>query len=100
MKNASGQALFTKKKAHEARVHAFEQGLLPLEALRDDDIFEIQHHHLLQCLERATVSYRRLQHKHPISSATDDKTTNEMCCEESLTILLSYRFLRPTQGVL
>ena len=35
-------------------MQAFEQGLLPLEALKDDDIFEIQHHHLLQCLERAT----------------------------------------------
>lgn len=57
VKNASGQALFSKKKAHEARVQAFEQGLLPLDALKDEDIFEIQHHHLLQCLERATVSY-------------------------------------------
>lgn len=47
--------MFSKKKAHEMRVQAFEQGLLPLEELRDEDIFEIQHHHLLQCLERATV---------------------------------------------
>ncbi|VDD91307.1 unnamed protein product [Enterobius vermicularis] len=54
VKNASGQAMFSKKKAHEMRVQAFEQGLLPLEELRDEDIFEIQHHHLLQCLERAT----------------------------------------------
>uniref|UniRef100_A0A914XPD8 BTB domain-containing protein n=1 Tax=Plectus sambesii TaxID=2011161 RepID=A0A914XPD8_9BILA len=54
VKQCSGQALFSKKKAHEARVQAFEQGLLPLDALKDEDIFEIQHHHLLQCLERAT----------------------------------------------
>ncbi|CAD5219210.1 unnamed protein product [Bursaphelenchus okinawaensis] len=54
VKNASGQALFSKKKAHEARMQAFEQGTLPIEALKDEDIFEIQHHHLLQCLERAT----------------------------------------------
>ncbi|CAD5226564.1 unnamed protein product [Bursaphelenchus xylophilus] len=54
VKNASGQALFSKKKAHESRMQAFEQGALPLEALKDEDIFEIQHHHLLQCLERAT----------------------------------------------
>ncbi|KAK6042490.1 hypothetical protein COOONC_20006 [Cooperia oncophora] len=33
---------------------AFEQGLLSFDALRDEDIFEIQHHHLLQCLEKAT----------------------------------------------
>ncbi|KAK6016623.1 hypothetical protein OSTOST_17892, partial [Ostertagia ostertagi] len=55
VKNASGQALFNKKKAHEARMKAFEQGLLSFDALRDEDIFEIQHHHLLQCLEKATV---------------------------------------------
>ncbi|PIO66718.1 K+ channel tetramerization domain protein, partial [Teladorsagia circumcincta] len=54
VKNASGQALFNKKKAHEARMKAFEQGLLSFDALRDEDIFEIQHHHLLQCLEKAT----------------------------------------------
>lgn len=57
VKQCSGQALFTKKKAHEARVQAFEQGILPLDALKDEDIFEIQHHHLLQCLERATVTF-------------------------------------------
>lgn len=56
VKNASGQALFAKKKAHEQRMQAFEQGLLNVEALKDEDIFEIQHHHLLQCLEKATVS--------------------------------------------
>lgn len=55
VKNASGQALFSKKKAHEARVEAFEKGVLSFEALKEEDIFEIQHHHLLQCLERATV---------------------------------------------
>ncbi|KAI1717418.1 ion transport protein domain-containing protein [Ditylenchus destructor] len=54
VKNASGQALYSKKKAHESRMHAFEQGLLSLDSLKDEDIFEIQHHHLLQCLERAT----------------------------------------------
>ncbi|CAI5448501.1 unnamed protein product [Caenorhabditis angaria] len=54
VKNASGQALFNKKKAHEARMQAFEQGQLSFDALRDEDIFEIQHHHLLQCLEKAT----------------------------------------------
>ncbi|VDK42136.1 unnamed protein product [Anisakis simplex] len=54
VKNASGQALFSKKKAHEARMQAFEEGLIGLNALKDEDIFQIQHHHLLQCLERAT----------------------------------------------
>ncbi|VDM08388.1 unnamed protein product [Wuchereria bancrofti] len=54
VKNASGKALFSKKKAHEARMQAFEQGLLSFDSLKDDDIFEIQHRHLLQCLEKAT----------------------------------------------
>ncbi|KAI6207042.1 hypothetical protein M3Y94_00984600 [Aphelenchoides besseyi] len=54
VKNASGQALYSKKKAHEQRMQQFEQGLLSIDSLKDEDIFEIQHHHLLQCLERAT----------------------------------------------
>uniref|UniRef100_A0A183DPD2 DUF3399 domain-containing protein n=1 Tax=Gongylonema pulchrum TaxID=637853 RepID=A0A183DPD2_9BILA len=54
VKNASGQALYSKKKAHEARMQAFEQGLLSFDSLKDEDIFEIQHRHLLQCLEKAT----------------------------------------------
>ncbi|KAI6176101.1 BTB domain-containing protein [Aphelenchoides bicaudatus] len=54
VKNASGQALYSKKKAHEQRMQAFEQGLLSIDALKDEDIFEIQHHHLLKCLEMAT----------------------------------------------
>lgn len=54
VKNASGQALYSKKKAHEQRMQAFEQGLLSIDALKDEDIFEIQHHHLLKCLETAT----------------------------------------------
>lgn len=54
VKNASGQAMFSRKRAHEMRMQAFEQGLIPLEDLRDEDIFEIEHHHLLQCLETAT----------------------------------------------
>src|SRR4051812_7602630 len=40
VKNASGQALFSKKKAHESRMHAFEQGLLSLDALKDEDVSE------------------------------------------------------------
>lgn len=55
VKNASGQALTAKKRAHESRMRDFEQGLLDAEALKDEDIFELQHHHLLMCLEKATV---------------------------------------------
>jgi potassium voltage-gated channel Shal-related subfamily D member 2 len=55
VKNASGQALSTKRKAHEQRMRDFEMGLLGPEQLKDEDIFELQHHHLLMCLEKATV---------------------------------------------
>jgi potassium voltage-gated channel Shal-related subfamily D member 2 len=55
VKNASGQALSTKRKAHEQRMRDFEMGLLGSEQLKDEDLFELQHHHLLMCLERATV---------------------------------------------
>ena len=54
VKNASGQALSTKRKAHEQRMRDFEMGLLGSEQLKDEDLFELQHHHLLMCLERAT----------------------------------------------
>ncbi|VDN60763.1 unnamed protein product [Dracunculus medinensis] len=55
VKSASGQAMYAKKKAHEARMRAFEEGLLSSDDLKEEDIFEIQHQHLLQCLEKATV---------------------------------------------
>uniref|UniRef100_A0A1I7VJD0 DUF3399 domain-containing protein n=2 Tax=Loa loa TaxID=7209 RepID=A0A1I7VJD0_LOALO len=79
VKNASGKALYSKKKAHEARMQAFEQGLLSFDSLKDDDIFEIQHRHLLQCLEKATerelierdiVSSDNLRTTPPISPST------------------------------
>ncbi|KAH7698846.1 Protein SHL-1, partial [Aphelenchoides avenae] len=54
VKNASVQALFLKKKAHEARMEAFEHGLIGKDALQDEDIFELQHRHLLRCLESVT----------------------------------------------
>lgn len=53
-KATSGAAFVSKKKACEARIAAQEAGekVEPYE-----DIFEVQHHHLLRCLERATVSH-------------------------------------------
>ncbi|EFO13422.1 hypothetical protein LOAG_15107 [Loa loa] len=60
-------------------MQAFEQGLLSFDSLKDDDIFEIQHRHLLQCLEKATerelierdiVSSDNLRTTPPISPST------------------------------
>ena len=45
-----------KKKAAEARLAAQESGMDMDEYGREEDIFEMQHHHLLRCLEKTTVS--------------------------------------------
>lgn len=50
-KATSGAAFLSKKKETEARLAAqsLEDGVTL------EDLFELQHHHLLQCLERTTV---------------------------------------------
>ena len=57
-KATSGAAFLTKKKETEARLQAAHTALEEGEPSTSagDDIFELQHHHLLQCLERTTVS--------------------------------------------
>lgn len=67
-KATSGAAFLSKKKETEARLLAAEQeqqnggddgeggaGTGHASTSHGDDIFELQHHHLLQCLERTTV---------------------------------------------
>ena len=56
-KASSGAAFVSKKKAAEARLAAQESGVELDDAGRDEDIFELQHHHLLRCLERTTVRF-------------------------------------------
>lgn len=55
-KASSGAAFVSKKKAAEARLAAQESGLQLEEYCKEEDIFELQHHHLLRCLEKTTVS--------------------------------------------
>lgn len=55
-KASSGAAFVNKKKAAEARWAAQESGIELDDNIRDEDIFELQHHHLLRCLEKTTVS--------------------------------------------
>lgn len=55
-KAGAGIAFANKKKAAEARLAAQESGIELDENYNDDDIFELQHHHLLRCLEKTTVS--------------------------------------------
>ncbi|XP_018789338.1 PREDICTED: potassium voltage-gated channel protein Shal isoform X3 [Bactrocera latifrons] len=53
-KASSGAAFVSKKKAAEARWAAQESGIELDDNYRDEDIFELQHHHLLRCLEKTT----------------------------------------------
>ncbi|XP_063700932.1 potassium voltage-gated channel protein Shal [Culicoides brevitarsis] len=53
-KAGAGIAFANKKKAAEARLAAQESGIELDENYNDDDIFELQHHHLLRCLEKTT----------------------------------------------
>ncbi|XP_064087797.1 potassium voltage-gated channel protein Shal-like isoform X2 [Macrobrachium nipponense] len=53
-KASSGAAFVSKKKAAEARLAAQESGLEMDEFTKEEDIFELQHHHLLRCLEKTT----------------------------------------------
>lgn len=57
-KASSGAAFVSKKKAAEARWAAQESGIELDDNYRDEDIFELQHHHLLRCLEKTTVRIR------------------------------------------
>lgn len=54
-KASSSAAFACKKRLAETRLLRHQQGL-DSEDLSDEDIFEMQHHHLLKCLEKATVS--------------------------------------------
>lgn len=54
-KASSGAAFAIKKKAAEARLAAQESGIELDDNYRDEDILELQHHHLLKCLEKTTV---------------------------------------------
>ncbi|CAG2055620.1 unnamed protein product, partial [Timema podura] len=54
-KASSGAAFVSKKKAAEARLAAQESGLEMDDTYHQEDIFELQHHHLLRCLEKTTV---------------------------------------------
>ncbi|XP_014277490.1 potassium voltage-gated channel protein Shal isoform X1 [Halyomorpha halys] len=53
-KASSGAAFVSKKKAAEARLAAQESGLEIDDNYKEEDIFELQHHHLLRCLEKTT----------------------------------------------
>lgn len=53
-KNASGAAFLNSKKRAEEMLLAQESGLNVQDAYSDQDIFNMQHHHLLNCLEMTT----------------------------------------------
>ena len=55
-KATSGAAFVSKKKAAEAKMAARAAGVSVDGDNGKEDIFEMQHHHLLRCLEKTTVS--------------------------------------------
>merc|ERR1711899_435675 len=52
-KATSGAAFVSKKKAAEAKMAAKAAGM-PIDDNYKEDVFELQHHHLLRCLEKTT----------------------------------------------
>ena len=56
-KATSGAAFVSKKKAAEAKMAAKAAGM-PVDDNFKEDVFELQHHHLLRCLEKTTVRRR------------------------------------------
>ncbi|PBC29201.1 Potassium voltage-gated channel protein Shal [Apis cerana cerana] len=66
-KASSGAAFVSKKKAAEARLAAQESGLQLDDNYKEEDIFELQHHHLLRCLEKTTPAQ---SHYQPVDPTT------------------------------
>lgn len=62
-KNASGAAFLNSKKRAEEIALAQESGMNINEVYQDQDKFNMQHHHLLNCLENTTVSTRIINAK-------------------------------------
>ena len=62
-KATSGAAFVAKKRAAEARLAAQEAGV-HLEDDVNENIFELQHHHLLRCLEKTTVGAKETDQKY------------------------------------
>lgn len=54
-KASSSAAFANKKKLAESKMLRHEQNGFDSEDFSDEDIFELQHHHLLKCLEKTTV---------------------------------------------
>lgn len=75
-KATSGAAFVNKKKATEARLAAVEKGMIDPADQGSEDIFELQHHHLLRCLEKTTdreFVELELQFNAAAKDATDEK---------------------------
>ena len=76
-KATSGAAFVNKKKATEARLAAVEKGMIDPADQGAEDIFELQHHHLLRCLEKTTdreFVELELQFNSTAKAATEEKT--------------------------
>jgi len=59
VKKSSLNAFLANRRKYEARVQRLRttQGDEDADSFSSEDVFELQHHHLLACLERTTVRY-------------------------------------------
>lgn len=57
-KGSTNAAFANRKKAAETRLLQKQQAGVDADDYSDEDIFELQHHHLLKCLESTTVCFR------------------------------------------
>jgi potassium voltage-gated channel Shal-related subfamily D protein len=77
-KATSGAAFVNKKKATEERLLAVEKGIVDPSDQLSEDIFELQHHHLLRCLEKTTdreFIELELQFNANAKAASEEKST-------------------------
>lgn len=77
-KATSGAAFVNKKKSTEERLLAIEKGTIDPADQGSEDIFELQHHHLLRCLEKTTdreFIELELQFNAAAKAASEEKST-------------------------
>ena len=83
-KNASGAAFISSKKRAEEALRAKESGI-ETDDYRNQDVLELQHHHLLSCLEKTTV---RTNTAMSLSARIEHALFSEITAHESSILVL------------
>lgn len=75
---------------------AQERGL-ELDEVKNQDLFELQHHHLLHCLEKTTVSYRctwKTQYCFSFDDVSYVKPLTVLACHKAFRITLFKQYMQ------